>query len=203
MDQAAYDDDFLFGSFRLQPVRRVLLSAGVPVDLTSRAYDVLEFLVRNRDRIVTRDELTAHVWRRVVVGENNLSVQMSTLRKTLNAHGARMPMIISIPGRGYRFVASVGTPEPLESQKTLAKTVSSTSRHRTVLRWPVWLISGFLLTTAASTILIMKESHTAMPDPSSYMMTLLRHLQYFEDLKTFRQKTTWRYRLNQRTRRHG
>lgn len=98
---------FVVEPFRLHPDRRLLVANGVPVILTPRAYDVLEFLVRNRDRIVTREEIVAHVWRGVTVGENNLSVQMSALRHALAESSGKKQLIVNIPGRGYRFVVEV------------------------------------------------------------------------------------------------
>ncbi|WP_419729373.1 winged helix-turn-helix domain-containing protein [Lichenicola sp.] len=55
---------------------------------------------------MTRDELVAHVWRGVTVGENNLSVQISALRRTLAPHSAT-PLIACLPGRGYRLLVDV------------------------------------------------------------------------------------------------
>lgn len=104
-------ETFMFGRFRLQPEQRLLLADGVPVTLTPRAFDILEFLVRNRDRIVRRDEIVAHVWRGVTVGENNLSVQISMLRRTMAPYCGRTPLIANLPGRGYRFIAEVETPD--------------------------------------------------------------------------------------------
>lgn len=101
-----------FSRFRLEPGRRTLLAGGAPVALSSRAYDLLEFLVRNRDRVVTRDEIVAHVWRGMAVGENNLSVQMSILRRALAQHAGKEPLIVNLPGRGYRFVADVSATSP-------------------------------------------------------------------------------------------
>lgn len=103
----ARTETFVFEPFRLQPERRLLLANGLPITLTPRAYDILEFLIRNRDRVVTRDEIVAHVWRGVTVGENNLSVQMSALRHALAEPAGKKQLIVNIPGRGYRFVVEV------------------------------------------------------------------------------------------------
>ena len=91
----------VFGGFELQPERRRLLQGGNPVALGARAFDVLLALAERCDRIVTKAELLDLVWPGLVVEENNLQVQISTLRKLLGP-GA----ISTIPGRGYRFVAS-------------------------------------------------------------------------------------------------
>jgi len=75
-----------------------LLVDGRAAALGPRAFDVLSALIDRRTRIVTKEELLGIVWPDVIVEENNLSVQISALRKILGA-GA----IATIPGRGYRF----------------------------------------------------------------------------------------------------
>ncbi len=95
-----------FGQFQLDPRRRTLLADGKPVQLHPRAFDLLEFLVASRDRVVGRDEIVAHVWRGIAIGDNNLAVQLSALRRALLEHGAD-GLIITLPGRGYRFVGDV------------------------------------------------------------------------------------------------
>jgi predicted ATPase/DNA-binding winged helix-turn-helix (wHTH) protein len=91
-----------FGTLRLQPAHRRLLRDGQPVPLGARAFDVLTALATERHRIVTKAELLDRVWPDVVVEENNLAVQVSTLRKLVGPD-----VIATIPGRGYRFVAEV------------------------------------------------------------------------------------------------
>ena len=102
-----------FGHFRLEPKRRLLFADEAPVALSSRGYDILELLVRCHDRIVSRDEIVAHVWHGMVVGENNLAVQMSALRRALGEHANGEPLIVNLPGRGYQFVADVTMPPQL------------------------------------------------------------------------------------------
>lgn len=95
-----------FGQLVLDPRRRLLLADGRTVELQPRPFDILEYLLAKRDRIVTREEIVSHVWRGHVVAANNLTVQMSILRRTLAESGAG-GLIITIPGRGYRFVGEV------------------------------------------------------------------------------------------------
>jgi len=102
-----------FGRFRLEVARRMLLADGVPVALSSRAFDILQLLVEMRDRVVTKDEILEHVWHGTIVEENNLSVQISGLRRALGEKAEGQPFIVTIPGRGYRFVGSV-----VEAQQT-------------------------------------------------------------------------------------
>lgn len=93
---------YAFAPYRLLPQQRQLLSAGEPVKLGGRAFDVLLALVERRDRTVGKHELIDLVWPRLVVEENNLQVQMVALRKLLG-----YAAIATVPGRGYRFTLPV------------------------------------------------------------------------------------------------
>jgi TolB-like protein/DNA-binding winged helix-turn-helix (wHTH) protein/Flp pilus assembly protein TadD len=95
-----------FGRFRLLPHRRELRADGVAVELGSRAFDVLIVLTEARGALVTKDEILSLVWPDTVVEENNLAVQISTLRKAL---GEDRDFIRTVSGRGYRFVAEIRT----------------------------------------------------------------------------------------------
>lgn len=91
-----------FDRFEWVPTSRELRAEGVPVTLGARASEVLGVLIQRRDQVVTKGELLDTVWAGLVVEENNLQVQISTLRKVLGSH-----VIATIPGRGYRFSAAV------------------------------------------------------------------------------------------------
>ena len=73
------------GPFRLDLTRRELRRDDVPVRLSSRAIDILCLLAAANGDVVGKDEILARVWPGVVVEENNVQVQISTLRKTLEA----------------------------------------------------------------------------------------------------------------------
>ena len=112
---------FRFGRFELRPESRQLLVDGQPAALGARAFDVLHALVERRDRLVTKNELLDLVWPGLVVEENNLQVQISTLRKLLGAQ-----VVATIPGRGYRFTAvadhepSAAAPPPSDPAAALS-----------------------------------------------------------------------------------
>ena len=98
---------FVFGPFRLLAARRELLAHGVPVALGQRAFEILLTLVGRHGQLVTKDELMAEVWPGVVVEENNIQVHISAVRKVLAAAGDGEPYLLTVAGRGYRFVAPV------------------------------------------------------------------------------------------------
>jgi len=103
----AMDDHALrFGSFRLDPVRRVLLNDGVPVRIGPRATSLLLVLVERRRSVVSKAELFDLVWPGLVVEENNLQQHISALRKLFGPQA-----IVTVPGRGYLFaLAPEGEP---------------------------------------------------------------------------------------------
>src|SRR5262249_47058470 len=93
---SAVTTTYRFGSVEVQADRRVLLVDGKPAALGARAFDVLLTLAERVGRPVSKTELFDAVWPGVVVEENNLQVQISTLRKVLGSRA-----IATIPGRGY------------------------------------------------------------------------------------------------------
>jgi Tol biopolymer transport system component/DNA-binding winged helix-turn-helix (wHTH) protein len=103
LHQRFYD----FGLFRLDAGRRLLLRRGKPIPLTPKAFDILLVLVQNRDRIVEKDELMKLVWPNTVVEENNLTRNVSSLRKALEEGPDEHRFILTIPGRGYRFAVEI------------------------------------------------------------------------------------------------
>ncbi len=95
-----------FGRFELQPRERRLLIDGEAATVGPRAFDLLLALVERQGQLVTKTELLDRVWPGLVVEENNLSVQVSSLRKLLGGD-----VIGTVPGRGYRFTApTAGAP---------------------------------------------------------------------------------------------
>jgi DNA-binding winged helix-turn-helix (wHTH) protein len=89
-----------FGRFRVLLRQRRLLADGVPVELGTRAFDLLLVLLEADGLLVTREELFRRVWPGIVVSEENLKVQISLLRKAL---GADRDLIRTEFRRGYRF----------------------------------------------------------------------------------------------------
>jgi predicted ATPase/DNA-binding winged helix-turn-helix (wHTH) protein len=106
-----------FGRFRLLPSQHLLLEGDRPVLLGSRALAILLALVRQAGEVVDKAELIAIVWPSTFVDETNLRVHVTALRKALRDGEDGSRYIVTIPGRGYRFVApfaaAVAAPEVL------------------------------------------------------------------------------------------
>src|ERR1051326_7781565 len=119
-----------FGSFRLDPHKRLLLSGNEPVSLTPKVIDTLIVLVENRDRVVSKDELMKVLWPDSFVEESNLSQNIFVLRKALGDSQERR-FILTVSVKGYRFVADVeeiasvpASAAPISSDSLIGKKVS-------------------------------------------------------------------------------
>jgi predicted ATPase/DNA-binding winged helix-turn-helix (wHTH) protein len=127
-----------FGSFRLIPAQQRLLEGEQPVVLGSRALDILIALVECAGDLVSKDALIARVWPATFVDENNLRVHVTALRKVLRDGQDGSRYILTIPGRGYRFVAPVTrlapTPAAAEPEPVAAPVVLPPSLVRMVGR---------------------------------------------------------------------
>ena len=117
VNAAPNDRAIRFGPFCLRPAAHLLLKADTPVHIGVRALDLLIVLVERAGEVVTKDELFARVWPGLVVDEGNLRTQVALVRKALRdgQDGARY--LMTVPGRGYRFVAPVSTTETSEPVK--------------------------------------------------------------------------------------
>jgi DNA-binding winged helix-turn-helix (wHTH) protein/pimeloyl-ACP methyl ester carboxylesterase len=96
-----------FGPFRLEPKERRLLRGGEHVPLTGKVFDTLTVLIQRHGSLIPKQELMNAVWPEIVVEENNLDRNISTLRKALADDGNGKQFIETVPRVGYRFVAPV------------------------------------------------------------------------------------------------
>jgi TolB-like protein/DNA-binding winged helix-turn-helix (wHTH) protein/Tfp pilus assembly protein PilF len=94
-----------FGEFRLDAGKRLLWRAGAPVRLTPRVFETLLYLVAHHDTVLDKERLMEAVWPDSIVEENNLTQNISTLRRVFGETPGSHHYIVTVPGRGYRFVA--------------------------------------------------------------------------------------------------
>lgn len=154
-----------FGRFELRPQERALLVAGKQVRLGGRAFDLLITLVERRERLVEFDELLDLVWPGLAVEENNLSVQVSTLRKVLG-EGA----ITTVRGRGYRFTASLEPPlvQPVAAAARALPTPPALRSLGAVVTGRLRRLQG--PTSAADDFAATHALLRALPDPSARVL---------------------------------
>ena len=96
-----------FGPFLLDVGERRLLRSGRPVPLRAKVFETLRVLVENHGRLVAKDALIKAVWPDTVVEEGNLAHNIAALRRVLGSSEGRSDQVETIPGQGYRFVASI------------------------------------------------------------------------------------------------
>src|ERR1700676_3373993 len=100
-----------FGPVQLLAAQRLLLEGDTPVRLGSRAFEILAALIERAGEVVGKEELIARVWPQTFVEESNLKIQVSALRRALGDGHAGHRFIVTVPGRGYNFVAPVSVGE--------------------------------------------------------------------------------------------
>ncbi len=100
-----------FDDFEVDLERRRLVHGGETVALKSKAFDILAELIENRGELLTKGQLMDMVWEGQFVEENNLTVHIAALRKALGEKKGEYRYILTVPGKGYRFVAKAAPPE--------------------------------------------------------------------------------------------
>ncbi len=112
-----------FGDFQLDPAKRRLQRLdGTPVPLTPRVFDTLLYMVEHHDSVLDKERIMAVVWPDSIVEENNLAQAISKLRQVFGETPGSHNYIVTVPGRGYRFVAEVK--ERTAAPPTLARTAA-------------------------------------------------------------------------------
>ena len=96
-----------FGPFRVAPDKRLLWRGEEQIPLMPKVFDTLLVLLESGGRVLGRDELMDSLWPDTAVEENNLTHNISALRKALGEGLHERRYILTVPGRGYRFVAEV------------------------------------------------------------------------------------------------
>jgi TolB-like protein/DNA-binding winged helix-turn-helix (wHTH) protein/Flp pilus assembly protein TadD len=97
-----------FGAFQLDPVKRLLRRLdGTPVPLTPRVFETLLYMVEHHDSVMDKERIMEAVWPDSIVEENNLAQAIWKLRQVFGETPGSHSYIVTVPGRGYRFVAEV------------------------------------------------------------------------------------------------
>src|SRR5262249_41956173 len=114
-----------FAPFLIDNRKHVLLRDGAPVSLTPKAFETLLALIEARGQVVEKDELMRRIWPDTIVEENNVAQCVSALRKALGEDPHEHRYIVTVPGRGYRFVASVLESDEEEEERVIREHTSA------------------------------------------------------------------------------
>jgi DNA-binding winged helix-turn-helix (wHTH) protein len=97
----------VFGGYEVDTQRDELRHGGIPCPLESQVFQVFVYLVQHRDRVVSKAELLEYLWPQQYISETTLSQRLMLVRQAVGGKVRRQRVITTVPGRGYRFVATV------------------------------------------------------------------------------------------------
>jgi TolB-like protein/cytochrome c-type biogenesis protein CcmH/NrfG len=109
---------FLFGDHTLDTDRRELRRDGTPIAVEPQVFDLLTYLVQNRERVVSKDDLFASVWGGRIVADSTLASRINAARKAIGDSGEEQKLIRTIARKGVRFVGEV---QPQQESDELAR----------------------------------------------------------------------------------
>lgn len=115
--EAADAMTFRFQCYTIDLPRRELRRSGELVHVEPQVFDVLVYLVENRNRVVSKDELFANVWNGRIVSETTLSSRISAARHAIGDTGSRQALIQTVARRGFRFVCEASRKEHPASER--------------------------------------------------------------------------------------
>ena len=121
---------FLFGDYSLDVGRRELRRGQHLVDVEPQVFDLLVYLVRNRDRVVTRDDIFAAVWGGRIVSESTLSSRITAVRKAIGDSGEQQALIRTAARKGIRFIGEVSERTEGPTKPIAAPAATATSLLR-------------------------------------------------------------------------
>jgi TolB-like protein/DNA-binding winged helix-turn-helix (wHTH) protein/Tfp pilus assembly protein PilF len=182
-----------FGCFVMDPDKRLLYREGELVSLAPKILETLLVLIENRGRVLSKDELLTKVWGETIVEEVGLARNISILRKALGERPDEHQFIVTVPARGYQFVAEVhertdsGRELPVDE---LSGPVQDLQPKRTlsVRHWQV--LAGLVALTLGIVVFVLIRSHPAVasrPEIKSIAVLPLQNLsgdptqEYFAD----------------------
>ena len=98
---------YLFEDFSLDTDRRELHRGPTMVSITAQVFDLLEYLIRNRERIVSKDDLIASIWAGRIVSDSALATRINAARCAIDDSGAEQRLVRTVARKGIRFVGVV------------------------------------------------------------------------------------------------
>ncbi len=98
---------YLFEDCALDADRRELRRGPDVVPTTPQVLDLLEYLIRNRDRVVSKDDLVNAIWNGRIVSDAALTTRLNAVRRAIGDSGEQQRLIKTFPRRGFRFVGAV------------------------------------------------------------------------------------------------
>ncbi len=98
---------YLFGDYALDPDRRELTRQAEAVAIGPKVFDLLLYLIQNREHVVSKDDLLEAVWSGRIVSESTLTSHINAVRKAVGDSGEEQRLVRTITRKGFRFVGEV------------------------------------------------------------------------------------------------
>jgi TolB-like protein len=127
---------YLFGDYALDLDRRELRRGSEAVPTGPQVFDVLVYLVQNRERVVSKDDLLEAVWNGRVVSESTLTSHINAARKAVGDSGEEQKLIRTVARKGFRFVGEVTEPPGAGGSKSTARPEADGTRPMPGLTLP-------------------------------------------------------------------
>ena len=158
--QSSYE----FGPFSLDAGKRLLLRNGEPVQLAPKVLETLLALIENRERVVTKDELLRQIWGDTIVEEGGLTRNVSILRRTLGEKPDEHQFIVTVPARGYQFVAQVRERHAIgesSGEPVIPEADVAPRGHRAPRRWVI--VGGLVALVVGAIAYVLRPVGPAEP----------------------------------------
>ena len=122
---------FLFGDYVLDTARRESSRGGEQIALEPQVFDLLVYLLQNRERVVSRDDLLASVWGGRIVSDATLDSRIAAARRAIGDSGGTQTLIRTFARKGVRFVGEVRTEaKPVAFAPEIAAVSGTAARPR-------------------------------------------------------------------------
>lgn len=166
---------YRFGPYELDEAGRELRRDGKRVDTEPKAFELLLYLVKNRDRAVSKDELQTALWPRAIVTEASLTRSVMKARRCVGDDASRQSVIRTVHSHGYRFIAELGEGTPATPPDTVrigeTATMAALRRHWKP-RMTHYLFAVAIVLLVAAAIALLKLRDPAPPVTSGTVAVL-------------------------------
>ena len=133
---------FLFDSYSLDADRRELRCGETLIVVEPQVFDLLEYLIRNRDRVMSRDEIFNSIWAGRVVSDSTLDTRLNAARSAIGDSGGTQHMIKTLPRKGVRFVGAVREQQALTKPAGVQEVVYTLPDKPSIAVLPFTNMSG-------------------------------------------------------------
>ena len=98
---------YLFEDYAFDPTGASYIAGANVVSVTPQVFDLLDYLIRNRERVVSKDDLINAIWNGRIVSDAALTTRLNVARSAIGDFGEEQRLIKTLPRKGFRFVGTV------------------------------------------------------------------------------------------------